>query len=74
MNNEIDMVNSPPHYKNHPSGIECIDIVRHMNYNLGNAVKYIWRSPYKGSNIEDLRKSIWYLNDEIKRLEEQGIK
>lgn len=67
-----DFVNHPPHYLKHPEGIECIQVTRHMSFNLGNAIKYIWRSPYKGENIEDLKKAIWYINDEIKRIEEQG--
>jgi len=65
-----DPVNHPPHYTNHPSGIECIEITRHMNFNLGNVVKYIWRSGLKGDEdipIQDLEKAAWYLNDEIKR-------
>jgi hypothetical protein len=63
-----DPVNSPKHYNSHASGIECINIVRHMNFNRGNAIKYIWRAGDKGNEIEDLEKAIWYLNDEIKRL------
>lgn len=64
-----DMVNHPPHYTNHPSGIEPIEITRHMNFNLGNALKYIMRADYKGKPIEDLKKAIWYLNDEIAKRE-----
>jgi hypothetical protein len=52
--------------------IECIDVVRHMNFNDGNAVKYVWRGPHKGKRLEDLRKAAWYINDEIKRLEAAG--
>lgn len=63
-----DPVNHPRHYTNHPSGIECIDITRHMNFNLGNAIKYIWRAGEKNEAIEDLRKAQWYIADEIKRL------
>lgn len=63
-----DMVNNPPHYTKHPSGVECIEITRHMNFNLGNALKYIWRSGQKGSAVQDLEKAIFYLKDEIKRL------
>ncbi len=63
------VVDHPKHYKRHPSGIECIEVVRHMNFNLGNAVKYIWRSDEKGAPIQDLHKAIWYLQDEIKRRE-----
>ena len=64
-----DNVNNPKHYTQHPSGIECIEITRHMNFNLGNALKYIWRADLKNDAIEDLKKSIWYLQDEIKRRE-----
>jgi hypothetical protein len=65
----VDMVNHPPHYTSHPSGIECIEITRHMNFNVGNAVKYLWREGLKdqSADIEDLEKAAWYLNDEIKR-------
>ena len=64
-----DPVNHPKHYNNHASGIECIDVVRHMNFNRGNAIKYIWRAGDKGNEIEDLKKAAWYISDEIKRLE-----
>ncbi len=67
-----DPVDHPPHYTTHPSGVECITITRHMNFNLGNALKYIWRAGEKGDAVEDLRKAQWYLADEIARL--QGVK
>lgn len=60
-----DMVNHPPHYTSHKSGIECITITRHMGFNLGSALKYIWRADMKGNAIEDLEKAVWYLHDEI---------
>ena len=63
-----DNVNHPPHYNQVPS-IECIDVVRHFNFARGNAIKYIWRAGAKGNEIEDLQKAIWYLQDEIKRLQ-----
>ncbi len=63
--NKPDLVNHPPHYTNHPSGVECIQITRHMGYNLGNAMKYIWRCDLKKDAIEDLQKAIFYLQDEI---------
>ncbi len=66
---QSDPVHHPKHYTSHPSGIECIDVTRHMNFNRGNAVKYIWRAGEKGPAVEDLKKSIWYLQDEIRRLE-----
>ena len=64
-----DMVNHPPHYTSHPSGVECITVTEHMNFNLGNAVKYIWRMGEKGDQIENLKKARWYLDREINRLE-----
>lgn len=62
-----DPVNHPFHYTSHPSGIECIEITQHMNFCLGNAVKYIWRADLKRDSIEDLEKSVWYIRQEIKR-------
>ena len=64
-----DQVNHPVHYTSHPSGIETIQITEHMNFCLGNAIKYIMRSELKGKQIEDLKKAIWYINREIERLE-----
>lgn len=62
-----DPVNHPKHYTEHPSGIECIQITEHMNFCLGNAVKYIWRADLKDDAIEDLQKAVWYINREIAR-------
>jgi hypothetical protein len=61
-------VNHPAHYTKHPSGIECIEITEHMTFNLGNAVKYLWRAGFKGPAEEDLRKAVWYIDRELKRL------
>jgi len=66
-----DPVN-PSHYKQHPSGIEAIDVCEHMGFNVGNAVKYLFRAGLKGSQIEDLKKSCWYINREIERLEKES--
>ena len=60
-----DNVNRPEHYTAHPSGIECIQITEHMGFNLGNALKYIWRCDLKGKSIEDLKKAKWYIDREI---------
>lgn len=67
-----DAVNHPKHYTSHPSGIECIQVTRHMSFNIGNAMKYLWRAGMKGSKIEDLEKAIWYITDEIKRLNRES--
>lgn len=69
-------VNHPKHYNSHPSGIECIDIVRHYDFNIGNVIKYIWRAGLKHEEgmtnrqkrIEDLEKAMFYLKDEIEML------
>lgn len=64
-----DPVSHPAHYTAHPSGIECIQITRHMPFNLGNAFKYIWRAGLKSPDKkQDLKKAVWYLNDEINNL------
>jgi len=62
-----DNVNNPKHYNSHPSGIEAIQVTEHMNFCLGNAVKYILRCDYKNNAIEDLEKAVWYINREIER-------
>lgn len=62
-----DDINHPKHYAGYPASIECIDITRHLNFQLGNAVKYIWRAGKKGGlekEIEDLKKAEWYLGDQ----------
>ena len=71
-----EMVNHPDHYNSHPSGIEAITVIRHMNFNVGNAMKYLWRAGIKDDqrHIEDLQKAIFYINDEINRLKEQNGK
>lgn len=69
-----DPVDHPKHYTSHPSGVECIAVTRHMSFNVGNAMKYLWRAGLKDSSplLEDLKKARWYLDDEIKRLEERS--
>lgn len=74
--NKNDQVNYPKHYTSDPSGIECIDVTRHRNFNIGNAIKYLWRAGLKedkdrkiiDKQVEDLNKAVWYLVDEIHRL------
>ena len=65
-----DPVNHPGHYTKHPSGIECIQVTEHMNFCLGNAMKYIWRAGLKGDARQDLEKAKWYLDREIDRISE----
>ena len=61
-------VSNPAHYTAHPSGVECIEIVEHMTFNLGNAIKYIWRADLKGNALQDLEKAAFYIAREISRV------
>lgn len=69
-------VNHPVHYNADPSGVECIQIIRHRNHNIGAAIKYLWRAGLKvlgtksarEAEIQDLEKAVWYIQDEIARL------
>lgn len=69
-------VDHPKHYNQHPSGIECIEIARHYSFDIGNAIKYLWRHGLKSEkgktdvskSIEDLEKAKWYIDDEIRQL------
>ena len=64
-----DAVNHPPHYTSHPSGVECIDITEWYSFNVGNAIKYLWRAGLKSPDpLQDLRKAQWYVTREIDRL------
>lgn len=74
-----DGVNHPSHYSwlKELCGVEVIDIARHLNFNLGNVVKYTIRNGHKPESglstlqvaIKDLKKARFYLNDEINKLE-----
>ena len=82
---EYDQVNYPPHYTwlNEKCGIEVIDITRHLDFDLGNAIKYILRAgkkPIINENlsddfhraaIQDLKKALFYINDKIDMLENE---
>lgn len=69
----VDPVNHPAHYTSDPSGVECITITRHRSFNIGNAIKYLWRAGLKhdaaledrAKEIEDLRKAIFYIENQI---------
>lgn len=67
---EIETVDHPDHYNSHPKGIECIDVIEDMNFNIGSAVKYLWRAGLKPSSSadEDLQKAIWFIERERERL------
>jgi hypothetical protein len=51
---------NPEHYKNHPSGIECIQVIYPLFYGAGNAIKYLWRLGMKDSDLQELAKAMWY--------------
>lgn len=78
---KIDMVNHPPHYTQHPSGVECIDITRHYCFSIGNAIKYLWRAGLKKDasledkqkEIEDLEKAIFYIKDRIQQIKDSVL-
>ena len=66
-----EQVNHPRHYNARKDGLECIDIIRHYTYDIGCAIKYLWRAGIKTEDgmtdrekeIEDLHKAIWYIDD-----------
>lgn len=68
-----DAIN-PSHYKNHPSGVECIEVTEHFNFNKGNAMKYIWRAGEKDDEIQDLEKAKWYIEREIEKIKKSRAK
>ena len=70
-----EAVNHPKHYTSHPSGIEAIEVTRHMNFNTGNAIKYLWRAGIKNedAHIQDLEKALFYVKDEIRRLQHDKL-
>lgn len=76
-----DAVNHPPHYNQHPSGIECIDIIRHFNLDVGSAIKYLWRAGLKTdltedeltAELRDTEKAIWFLQDHAEELRRRQV-
>jgi hypothetical protein len=63
----IDYVNSPPHYQG--GKLEVIDIIEDykLGFSLGNAIKYILRADKKGNKKQDLEKALWYINRELSK-------
>ena len=81
---DYEYINHPPHYNwlKDKCGVEVIDIARHLDFDLGNDIKYILRAGIKRiistenininkAAIQDLQKAIWYINDKIKMLENE---
>lgn len=79
LDTKYDSVNHPKHYTSHPSGVECIDITKHYNFQIGNAMKYLWRQGLKDEKgldpvekqIQDCEKAIWYINSFINDLKKE---
>jgi hypothetical protein len=69
-----DAVNNPKHYTSHPSGLQCIELSRHLNFNRGNALKYIWRAERKENKTQDIEKAKWYLLDEFNNMKNAKYK
>lgn len=69
-NNKNDNVNHPKHYTSDPSGIECIDITRHRNFNIGNAIKYLWRAGLKFGMEITPKKTAIIKNDKDNEIED----
>lgn len=70
--NSTSAVEHPAHYNQYP--VEVIDLVEEMSFNGGNAVKYITRAPFKGKELEDLDKALYYIKKEIKRIKRKQKK
>ena len=68
-----DKINHPKHYTQHPSGVECITVTECFNFNIGNAIKYLWRAGLKDATLDDLKKARWYCDREIQRLEKMEL-
>lgn len=70
-----EAVSHPKHYNEHPGGIECIDVIEHMTFNVGSAMKYLWRAGLKpGESYErDMKKAIWYIEREIEKQKKETI-
>jgi hypothetical protein len=71
---EYDVIN-PAHYRMHPSGVECIDIIEVFPHNIAACMGYLWRAGLKpgAAQLDDMRKAAWHLNREIERIEKRGV-
>jgi hypothetical protein len=69
-NDSREMVDHPQHYQSN-GGIEAIDVIEgfSLNFNLGNAIKYILRADKKGNKKQDLEKSLWYIKRELDKFQ-----
>lgn len=67
-----DPVNHPKHYTSHPSDVECIEVTRSMSFNNGSAFKYVFRRDDKENAVQDLKKALWYVQDELAKRQKWG--
>jgi hypothetical protein len=71
---DVSTVNHPDWYNKHPTGVECIDIIECFSFNIGSAMKYLWRAGLKtGDPIEDLEKAAWYCQREVERVKKERM-
>jgi hypothetical protein len=76
-NERPEAVDHPRHYNEHPTGIECIDVIEHFDFLLGNVIKYAWRSAVGkpgSTKLEDLEKMAWYANRAVDKEKRYGKK
>ena len=59
----------PKHYNSNPSGVECLDVVQHMSWNVGSAMTYLWRLHHKDTPVQNIKKAIYHLEREIELLQ-----
>lgn len=65
-----EYVDHPKHYNDHPAGIECIDVIEHLPFNIGSAIKYLWRVGLKPGEdpFKEMNKAVWYIEREKERM------
>lgn len=68
----FDPITKAAHYNSHPSGVEAIDISRHLTGNIAQAFQYLYRWRYKGEGARDLRKACYFLRDQARHLGPAG--
>lgn len=71
-----EAVNHPSHYGGKENVYETINVIEawQLDFPIGNAVKYLSRAGKKDNNteIQDLKKAIWYIDRKIKQLEQKN--
>lgn len=67
----MEKINNPTHYGGKDNPDECIKVIEawDLDFCLGNAIKYISRAGKKDSELDDLKKAVWYINRKIEKIE-----